>query len=299
MKVSIMGTNGFLSNTIAKYCNKRGDHLDMYGLEEPKSHEFDNFYNVDLIKNQLDYSSLITSDIIVYCIGAGIQSNLKESCSLIYELNVNSPVRICNDLKLNNYLGVFVSFGSFFEIGETDKRTPFTERDIINSCFPVANDYSVSKRMFSRFVDSYKHAFTHWHFFLPTIYGEGENPLRLIPYTINSIKNKTSIHFTSGEQIRQYLYVDEVARIIDISYQKKLQSGFYNIEGTDTISVKQLVKLIYSYFGKQLPIDCFGTEKRADVGMKYLSLDGIKLEKLIGYKPSMRILSQLDNYQMI
>lgn len=296
MKVSILGTNGFLSNTIARYCNKHGYSLDMYGLEKPTSCQFDNFNTADLIKNKLDYSDLITSDIIIYCIGAGIQSNLKESCSLIYELNVNSPVRICNDLKLHNYQGVFISFGSFFEIGETDQRTPFTERDIIDSRFSVANDYSVSKRMFSKFVSSYKHDFTHWHFFLPTIYGEGENPLRLIPYTINSIKNKTAIHFTSGEQIRQYLYVEEVAKIIDISYQKELKSGFYNIEGPDTISVRELVKLIYSYFGEQIPIDCFGSETRLDVGMKYLSLNGTKLESFIDYKPSIKIMSQLDKY---
>lgn len=296
MKISILGTNGFLSNAIAKYCNKQGYHLNMYGLDEPKEHHFDKYFPIDLIHEKLDYSVLNKSDIIIYCIGAGIQSNLKESSSLIYDLNVNAPVKICNNLKYNNYKGVFVSFGSFFEIGETEKREPFVEEDVLNSMSSVPNDYTVSKRMFSKFVSSYEREFTHWHYYLPTIYGNGENPLRLIPYTIDSIKKNASIHITSGEQIRQYLYVGEVPQVIDLSYKNKLQGGLFNIEGPDTISVKQLVNKIYSYFGKETPKDCFGSETRVDVSMKYLSLNGSKLANFIGYKPTINISSQLDTY---
>ena len=36
MKVSILGTNGFLSNAIAAYCNRKGWHLYMYGRTLPQ-----------------------------------------------------------------------------------------------------------------------------------------------------------------------------------------------------------------------------------------------------------------------
>ena len=75
MKISILGTNGFLSTAIAQYANEAGWNLDMYGLDEPTAHKFDNFYKINLMDAELDCTSLLTSDIIVYAIGAGIQSN--------------------------------------------------------------------------------------------------------------------------------------------------------------------------------------------------------------------------------
>ena len=189
MKVTILGTNGFLSRAIAVYCNEKGYPVNMYGLDEPTGHSYDSFHKVNLMTEELDYNDLIKSDIIVYAIGAGIQSNLKEGNDLIYNLNVTAPVKICNALKTAGYKGCFITFGSVFEMGETREERFFTETDVLTSVCPAPNDYTVSKRMLSRFVDSYKHDFTHWHFFIPTIYGEKENPLRLIPYTINAIRN--------------------------------------------------------------------------------------------------------------
>ena len=118
MKISILGTNGFLSTAIAKYANEAGWNLDMYGLDEPTAHKFDNFYKVNLMDAELDCSGLLTSDIVVYAIGAGIQANLKEGFNLIYNLNVTAPVTICNKLKELGYKGRFVTFGSVFETVE-------------------------------------------------------------------------------------------------------------------------------------------------------------------------------------
>lgn len=169
MNVTILGTNGFLSRAIAIYCNKKGYFIDMYGLNEPKGHRYHQFHRIDLMKDELPYHEIIQSDIIVYAIGAGIQSNLKEENGLIYNLNVTVPVKICNELKKHCFKGVFITFGSVFEIGETKEEHFFTEHEILTSTSPSPNDYTTSKRMLSRFVDSSKHEFTYWHFFLPTI----------------------------------------------------------------------------------------------------------------------------------
>lgn len=282
MKITILGSNGFLSNAIAKYANNNNWTLDVYGLDEPIGVKYDNFVKCNLMDAELDCSGLIEADIIVYAIGAGIQSNLKEGYNLIYSLNVTAPVTICNKLKELDFKGVFVTFGSVFEMGETKETHFFTEEEVMSSAAPAPSDYVVSKRMLTRFVTSYKHDFTHWHFIIPTIYGEAENPKRLIPYTINAIRNGEELHFTAGDQTRQYVYVDEVPRLIELSFEKDLPSGMYNIQGKETLTVKEIVTLIHKEMGKQVPEDCFGTAQRTDVGMKYLALDGSLLNKSIG-----------------
>lgn len=296
MKISILGTNGFLSTAIAKYANEAGWNLDMYGLDEPRSHKYDNFYKVNLMDTALDCSGLLASDIIIYAIGAGIQSNLKEGNDLIYNLNVTVPVRICNALKAAEYQGKFITFGSVFEMGETTEECFFTEEDIQTSLAVAPNDYTVSKRMLTRFISSYKHEFTHWHFIIPTIYGESENPKRLIPYTINAIKNGEELHFTAGDQTRQYIHVSEVPRMIDMAYKKNIPSGIYNIQGKETITVKEIVTLIHKVLGKQVAEGCFGSAQRVDVGMKYLALDGSKLKTAINFVATIRLEDIIKRY---
>lgn len=296
MKLSILGCNGFLSTAIAKYANKVDWTLDMYGLDEPQGHQYDKYIQRNLMDSELDCTPLMDSDIIVYAIGAGIQANLKEGSNLIYNLNVTAPVTICNKLKELNYKGCFVTFGSVFEMGETKEAKFFTEEDVLTSTAPAPSDYVVSKRMLSRFVTSYKHEFTHWHFIIPTIYGSGENPKRLIPYVINAIKNNEELHFTAGDQTRQYIHVSEVPLIIQLAWENKLPSGMYNIEGKETVTVKEIVTNVHHYFSKEVPEGCFGSEQRSDVGMKYLALDGKKLYETIGFRASVEITGVLDTY---
>lgn len=296
MKISVLGCNGFLSTAIAKYANKKEWTLDMYGLDEPLGHSYYRFVKCNLMDAELDCTPLLDSDIIVYAIGAGIQSNLKEGFNLIYNLNVTAPVAICNKLKELDFKGRFVTFGSVFEMGETKESHPFSENEVLTSTASVPSDYVVSKRMLSRFVTSYKHDFTHWHFIIPTIYGPGENPKRLIPYTINAIRNGEELHFTAGNQTRQYICVDDVPFLIDLALKKNLSSGMYNIEGKETLTVKEIVEKIHQVMGKSLPNECFGTAERSDVGMKYLALDGHFLRESIGFEAKTSIEDVIQSY---
>lgn len=296
MKYTVLGSNGFLSSAICKYCNEKGYELCVWGLDEPKNVVCHEFVTVNLMDTDIDVSQLIDSDIIVYAIGAGIQANLKEGFNLIYNLNVTAPVTICNKLKELDYKGTFVTFGSVFEMGETKESHFFTEEEVMSSSASAPSDYVVSKRMLTRFVTSYKHNFTHWHFIIPTIYGAGENPKRLIPYVVNAIKNNEDLHFTAGDQTRQYVHVSEVPKLLEIAFEKKLPSGMYNIEGKETLTVKEIVELIHEAFGRTVPDKCFGSLERSDVGMKYLALNGDKLNKQIGFFSNVSIVDVIGQY---
>ena len=296
MKLSILGCNGFLSTAIAKYANAKGWELDMYGLDEPQGHSFSRFIKCNLMDAELDCAPLLDSDVIIYAIGAGIQSNLKEGFNLIYNLNVTVPVTICNKLKELEFKGCFVTFGSVFEMGETREERFFTEEEVLTSVAPAPSDYVVSKRMLSRFVTSYRHDFTHWHFIIPTIYGPGENPRRLIPYTVNAIRNGEELHFTAGDQTRQYICVNEVPRMLETAFKKQLPSGMYNIQGKETLTVREIVSIIHHSLGREVQDGCFGTAQRTDVGMKFLALDGRKLHKATGFEATIKIEDVIESY---
>lgn len=278
MRIVIIGTNGFLSTAIAKYFYAKGWWVDMYGLEEP-NHPYHTYSSLNVLKEDIDYETMLMSDVIVYASGAGIQSNLNEDANLVYALNTFAPIRICKLLRDWDYKGVFITFGSYFELGESNLQQSAVELDIISSQAPAPTDYVVSKRLLTRFVTSYKHDFTHWHFILPTIFGPGENPQRLIPYTISTIYNNEKPCFTSGNQVRQYLYVEDVTKYIETAVQCGLPSGLYNIAGSTNLSVKEIVESIARRMNVILDTNVFGTEDRSDVKMQYLALDDSKLKK--------------------
>ena len=60
--------------------------------------------------------------------------------------------------------------------------------------------------------------------------------------------------------------------------------------------MREIVTAIHKHFGKDVPDDCFGSAKRADVGMKYLALDGTKLKNAIGFEATISLTDVIDKY---
>ena len=296
MKISIIGTNGFLSSSIGEYCNQKDIILDMYGRSRPKKHSFNIYHKVDLLINEIPYDKIKNSDIIIYAAGAGIQSNLNESVNKVHNLNVLIPKKIINHLKKIDFSGVFISFGSYFEIGINNKSHSFTENELINSQNKLVNEYSKSKRIFSNFIFSNNFPFKFFHFILPTIYGENESVNRLIPYVINSAKNNKMLELTSGDQVREYIYIEDVIEIIVKSIYKKIPSGIYNVSGVESLSVKELVINLYKLLGKDITKINFGKSNRSDTEMKILKLNGTKLITSINYRPNIKISDIYERY---
>lgn len=104
------------------------------------------FFPCNLLKDELNYDLLMQSDMIIYASGAGVQAALSTPSSLMYALNVNVPIDITLQLKQRDYSGIFVSFGSYMEIGLNDEDgRSFTEDEVVCSSLPVTNDYALSK----------------------------------------------------------------------------------------------------------------------------------------------------------
>lgn len=241
MKVAIIGANGMLSVALTKYYyRKKGVTVDVYGLNVPKGYECDNFYEVNLLKDKLDYDKLCTSDAIIYASGAGVQAALQTDSSLMYALNVSSPIEITLQLKKHNYKGTYVSFGSYAEIGlNGENGKAFTEDDVICSTLPVTNDYGLSKRLYGRYMKDFSADFTFYHFILPNMFSEDDlKPgTRLVPYTLqflqdyNAGKNPQAPIFSAGLQTRQFITLEEMVQTADKAVCKHISSGVYNMGG--------------------------------------------------------------------
>lgn len=299
MKISIIGANGMLSVALTKYYYaKEGVTVDVYGLDVPKGYECDNFYQVNLLKDILDYDTLIASDVIVYASGAGVQAALQTDSSLMYSLNVSAPIEITLQLKKHDYKGIYVSFGSYMEIGlNSEDGKVFSEDEVICSTLPVTNDYGLSKRLYGRYMKDFSADYTFYHFILPNMFSEDDlKPgTRLVPYTLqylqdyNADKNPQSPNFSVGLQTRQFITLEEMIETVDKAICKHIASGVYNMGGGEFLSIRNLIERLFAIYNVPCKDEFFGQEVRRDGDIKSLYIDGGKLMNELGSLPNLKI----------
>ena len=299
MKIAIIGANGMLSVALTKYYHaKEGVQVDVYGLDAPNGYECDNFYQVNLLKDKLKYDQLLTADAIIYSSGAGVQAALSTPSELMYVLNVSAPIEITLQLKKLGYRGVYVSFGSYMEIGlNYEDGKAFTEDEVICSTLPVTNDYALSKRLYSRYMKDFTADFTFYHFILPNMFSEDDlKPgTRLVPYTLKYIqdykagKNPPAPSFSAGLQTRQFITLEEMILTVDKAICKHIATGVYCIGGGEFLSIRNLIKRLFAIYDVTCKDEFFGLEVRRDGEIKSLRIDGSKFMNALGELPCAKI----------
>lgn len=299
MKIAIIGANGMLSVALTKYyMAKEGVQVDVYGLDAPKGYECDNFYQVNLLKDRLDYDKLLVADAIIYASGAGVQAALSTPSELMYALNVTAPINITLQLKKHEYKGIYVSFGSYMEIGlNGEDGKAFTEDEVICSTLPVTNDYGLSKRLYGRYMKDFTADYTFYHFVLPNMFSEDDRKpgTRLVPYTLQYLqdynvgKNPQAPSFSAGLQTRQFITLEEMIQTVDKAICKHIATGVYCIGGGEFLSIRNLIERLFAIYNVPCKDEFFGQEVRRDGDIKSLRIDGSKLMKELGELPNAKI----------
>ncbi|MFN2313509.1 MAG: dTDP-glucose 4,6-dehydratase, partial [Bacteroidales bacterium] len=124
-------------------------------------------------------------------------------------------------------------------------------------------------------------------------YGPNQFPEKLIPLTINNIKMMKPIPvYGKGENIRDWLYVEDHASAIDLIFHEGRQGETYNIGGDNEWKNIDLVRLMCTVMDKKLGRAEGSAEKlityvtdRAGHDLRY-AIDSSKLQKELGWRPS-------------
>ena len=281
MKIAVVGSNSLLASYIVDTLSSDGAHkLYLFGKTPSATSTHTTFTYFAYPDNTVDFSVLLTCDVIIYCVATGVQANKVTDTSLIYEINAFLPIRIVNYLSDHSFTGTWISFGSYFEIGNNNAEHYFTEAEVAASELAIPNHYCSSKRLLTRFISSGLTGIKAFHFILPTIYGARENASRLIPYLIESLKNGQPVQLSAGTQMRQYLHCHDVAALVSRVLESDYLPGIYNVASEEAIQIRDLVKMIFAMFGKDAE-SFLGTLNTRDESMKFLAIDISKIVQLL------------------
>ena len=157
--------------------------------------------------------------------------------------------------------------------------------------------YSASKASSDHFVRA-------WHdtYGLPTIisncsnnYGPNQYPEKLIPLFISNIVNRKPLPvYGKGENVRDWLYVEDHARAIDTIFHKGKVSETYNIGGFNEwknidlikVIIKTVDRLLRRKEGESLDLITFVTD-RLGHDERY-AIDSTKIQRELGWEPSLQ-----------
>ena len=189
--------------------------------------------------------------------------------------------------KLFYHISTDEVYGSLGETGLFTEETSYDPR----------SPYSASKASSDHLVRAYFHTYG-----LPVVisncsnnYGQNQFPEKLIPLVINNIKKMKPIPvYGKGDNIRDWLYVVDHARAIDVIFNNGTLGETYNIGGINEWTNIDLIRTMCAIMDRKLNRESGTSESlitfvkdRAGHDMRY-AIDSTKLMNELDWKPSLQ-----------
>lgn len=307
-KMLITGGAGFIgSHVIRKMVKKHPDYLivnldkltyagNLNNLNDIESHENYKFENID-INNVKAIDNIFKKYLFDSVIHLAAESHVDRSISNPDEFiitNVLGTLNLLNACKDNwdNYdNNCFYHISTDEVYGSLGEKGFFTE----STSYDPRSPYSASKASSDHLVRAYGHTYS-----LPVKisncsnnYGSHQFPEKLIPLIINNILNKKPLPiYGKGENVRDWLWVEDHAKAIDLVFHKGKTGETYNIGGHNEWTNIDLVYLLCDIMDRKLSNNEGDSRKlityvkdRAGHDLRY-AIDATKIDKELGFKPS-------------
>ncbi|MCR6639763.1 MAG: dTDP-glucose 4,6-dehydratase [Sporocytophaga sp.] len=310
-KILITGGAGFIgSHVVRLFVNKYPDYL-IYNLDKltyagnlANLTDVEKAPNYRFVKGDIVDTGFISAlfnehkfdGVIHLAAESHVDRSIENPMEFIFT-NIVGTVNLLNAAKSiwkDNYDGkVFYHVSTDEVYGSLHDGGFFTE----TTSYDPQSPYSASKAGSDHFVRAYHNTYK-----IPVLvsncsnnYGQNQFPEKLLPLMINNIINKKPLPvYGKGENIRDWLYVVDHARAIDVIFHKGKIGETYNIGGNNEWKNIDIVKLVCKVMDEKLARPAGESESlityvkdRAGHDLRY-AIDATKIKQELGWEPSLQ-----------
>ncbi len=234
----IFGASGVLGTALVT-------HLKKHGVESKRIHSlsWEHIGKPEICTSQAELKAVISEKLDPHLstdfIFAGGVTDPHQNFKDIYYSNIDFPQRVI--AAFQNTENRFMTFGTVME-------------HFIKLC--AQNSYLNSKLKLSQWM--VKHSKTSetsglfLHIRLHTLYGGIPKPYMFLGQIIHSIRTGTVFEMSSGEQLREYHHVDDIAAsIVHLLEQSWVWAPVLEINSGEPLKLVDLAKTVFKTFGKE------------------------------------------------
>lgn len=310
-KILITGGAGFIGSHVARLFVNRYPNYEIFNLDSltyagnlENLRDIEKASNYTFIKGDItdkDFiDALFEKEQFEGVLHLAAESHVDRSITNPMEFintNVIGTVNLlnaCRKIWEDNYENKL-----FYHISTDEVYGSLSENDFFleTTSYDPQSPYSASKASSDHLVRAWNNTYG-----LPIVitncsnnYGPNQFPEKLIPLFINNIRNNNPLPvYGKGENVRDWLFVEDHARAIDLVFHNGNIGETYNIGGFNEWKNIDLIKIICAVMDRKLGREKGSSEKlityvkdRAGHDHRY-AIDASKIMNELGWKPSLQ-----------
>lgn len=264
VKILVLGADGFIGSSLVKSLLMDGGYFirafDLFRNGQTRNLKeiqddielfSGNFLNHDDIKR-----ALIDIDYVFHFISLTTPGSSMSDPLVDIDTNIRGTIALLNECACAGVKRVIFSSSGGAIYGNSD-RGCFREDDATNPISP----YAISKLTIEKYLEYYRinKGLDYLILRYANPYGPGQNVVGsqgIIPIFLNLIRQGKEITiFGDGENVRDYIYIDDLITITKLLFAKETDYRIYNIGSGEGTTINKVVEIMKDVVEKKVQVD--------------------------------------------
>ena len=286
MKILITGVCGFVGNNLYLKLKKKNE---LIGIGR-KNRNYKNKYK-NIIEKEITHKNLVNlnfkPNVIIHCAGSGSVTKSIQNPKIDYEKNVNTTkelIKFISELTKKPKVIMFSTAAVYGNSCEKNKKQ-------LKPISPYGRNKLKSENILLKKSKKFKFELIILRFY--SIYGVGLKK-QLIWDVCEKINNKINVFYGSGNEMRSWINIKDVNRLIQFLIKKgSISNQTLDISGNDVVKNKFLVKKLFKLLNiNKVPY----FNKKNKKGDPIDQIFNNSILKNLGWKPKINLSNGLKEY---